>query len=67
MCNLFLNMCIVGLVQTGPSTYFLQTLTDSGVIKNFVVYENDSCPPFGYVCGRRGGSLELSRAKLVKN
>jgi len=66
MCNLFLNMCIVGLVQTGPSTYFLQTITDLGVIKTFVVYENDSCTSTEYVCGRRSGSLELSRPKHAK-
>ena len=64
MCNLFLNMCIVGLVQTGPSTYFLQTLTDTGVIRSYVVYEADYCRSFGNVCSRRGGSPELSRAKL---
>ena len=64
MCNLFLNMCIVGLVQTGPSTYFLQTITDNGVIRSYTVYEADHCRSFGNVCSRRGGSSELSLSKL---
>ena len=25
MCNLFLGMCIVGLVQISPETYIMQT------------------------------------------
>ena len=47
ICNLFLGMCIVGLVQTGPSTYLLQTLTDNGVIRSYVVHEADYCYPAG--------------------
>ena len=64
MCNLFLNMCIVGLVQTGPSTYFLQTLTDTGVIRSYVVYESDYCSATDFFLSRRSSSPELSRAKL---
>ena len=60
MCNFFLNMCIVGLVQTGPSTYFLQTITDNGVIRSYVVHEADYCRSTWFFSGGRGGSSELS-------
>ena len=60
MCNLFLNMCIVGLVQTGPSTYFLQTITDNGVIRSYVVNEADYCNPTAFFLLDRSSSRELS-------
>ena len=64
MCNVFLNMCIVGLVQTGPNVYEMQTLTDSGVIRSFTVYEGDYWHHSGYFLSNRSGSSELSRSKL---
>jgi len=60
MCNLFLNMCIVGLVETGPAVYSLQTLNSDGVIRSYVVYETDYCRSSRDVCSGRGGSPELS-------
>ena len=60
MCNLFLNMCIVGLAQTGPSVYELQTLGKDGVIRSYVVYESDYYRPSGDVCSGRSRSSELS-------
>ena len=66
MCNLFLNMCIVGLVQTAPNAYLLQTITDSGVIRSFIVHESDYSHSFSYVLPHSGGSPELSRPKPVK-
>ena len=60
MCNLFLNMCIVGLVQTGPSMYSLQTITDTGVIRSFTVHEIHYCRPAGFFLFDRSGSPELS-------
>ena len=63
MCNLFLNMCIVGLVQTAPNAYLLQTITDSGVIRSFIVHESDHSYPFSNVLPDSRRSLELSRSK----
>jgi len=60
MCNLFLNMCIVGLVQTGPSTYLLQTLTDTGVIQSYTVYETSYCDSTGVFLPHRRRSSGLS-------
>ena len=61
MCNLFLNMSIVGLVQTGPSVYSLQTITDTGVIRSFTVHEIHFCRPVSLFLLDRGGSPELSQ------
>jgi hypothetical protein len=63
MCNLFLNMCIVGLVQTAPNAYLLQTITDSGVIRSFTVHEDDYCHSFSNVLPYSRRSPELSRSK----
>jgi len=60
MCNLFLNMCIVGLVQTGPSVYYLQTITDTGVIRSYTVYESDYCRASDFFLSYRSGSPKLS-------
>jgi hypothetical protein len=59
MCNLFLNMCIVGLVQTGPNVYEMQTLTDSGVIRSFTVYEGDYWHHSGHFLSNRSSSPKL--------
>ena len=61
MCNLFLNMCIVGLVQTGPSVYSLQTITDTGVIRSYTVYESTYCRSSDFFLLNRGGAPELSQ------
>ena len=37
MCELLLNMLIVGLVQTGPATFELQVLDESGRIHEYVL------------------------------
>ena len=39
MCNVFLNMCIVGLVQTGFTTYTLQTIDFDGQLHQYQVQE----------------------------
>jgi len=64
MCNIFLNMCIVGLVETGPAVYNLQTIDSNHDIQSYVVLQSRSCPALGIFDWNRSGSPELSRAKL---
>jgi len=60
MCNLFLNMCIVGLVEIGPAVYRLETITDTGVIRSYTVYETSYCDPTGVFLSHRRRSSGLS-------
>ena len=34
-CTLILNMCLVGAVQTGPDTYHLDFLDNTGVVVQY--------------------------------
>ena len=64
MCNVFLNMCIVGLVETAPNVYNLQTIDSNHEIQSYVVLQSRACHPLGLFDWNRSGSPELSRAKL---
>ncbi len=42
LCSMFLlNMLIVGLVETGPDTFQLQLLAETGEIVEYTVSKND--------------------------
>lgn len=43
ICNVFLNMCIVGLAQVGPSLYKVEVIDDRKEIHELV------CRDVGYV------------------
>ncbi len=60
MCNVFLNMCIVGLVETGPNVYNLQTIDSNHEIQSYVVLQSRACHPFGIFDWNRARSSELS-------
>ena len=57
-------MCIVGLVETGPAVYNLQTIDSNHEIQSYVVLQSRYCPALGLFDWRRTGSPELSRSKL---
>ena len=35
ICNVFLNMCIVGLTQVGPALYKMEVMNDQQQIREF--------------------------------
>ena len=37
ICTLILNMCLVGAVQTGPDTYQLDFLDNTGVVVRYLM------------------------------
>ena len=53
-------MCIVGLVETGPNVYNLQTIDSNHDIQSYVVLQSRSCPALGIFDWNRASSSKLS-------
>ena len=52
-------MCIVGLVQTGPITYNLQTIDSTGIIHDYRVERVVATPRGAVQTAKPGGTFEL--------